>query len=78
MNANSKFLNEAREIETRWKKTGLLEGIQDRYVRSATAVLLENQRLMNEVSTDTGDVAQFKRISIPLVRRLMQGSEDAA
>ena len=70
MNANSRFLNEARELETRWKKTGLLEGIQDRYVRSATAVLLENQRLMNEVSTDTGDVAQFKRISIPLVRRI--------
>lgn len=70
MNANSKFLNEARELETRWGKTGLLEGIEDRYVRSATAVLLENQRLMNEVSTDTGDIAQFKRISIPLVRRI--------
>jgi len=70
MNANSRFLNEAKELETRWGKTGLLEGIEDRYVRSATAVLLENQRLMNEVSTDTGDIAQFKRISIPLVRRI--------
>ncbi len=70
MNANSRFLNEARELETRWSKTGLLEGIEDRYVRSATAVLLENQRLINEVSTDTGDIAQFKRISIPLVRRI--------
>lgn len=70
MNANAKFLNEARELEGRWSKTGLLEGIEDRYVRSATAVLLENQRLMNEVSTDTGDIAQFKRISIPLVRRI--------
>ena len=70
MNANSRFLNEAKELEGRWSRTGLLEGIKDRYVRSATAVLLENQRLMNEVSTDTGDVAQFKRISIPLVRRI--------
>ena len=70
MNANSRFLNEAKELESRWGKTGLLEGIDDRYVRSATAVLLENQRLMNEVSTDTGDIAQFKRISIPLVRRI--------
>lgn len=70
MNANSRFLNEAKELETRWNKTGLLEGIEDRYVRSATAVLLENQRLINEVSTDTGDIAQFKRISIPLVRRI--------
>lgn len=70
MNANAQFLNEAKELETRWAQTGLLEGIQDRYVRNATAVLLENQRLMNEASTDTGDVAQFKRISIPLVRRI--------
>jgi hypothetical protein len=70
MNANAAFLNEARELETRWKKTGLLENINDRFVRATTAVLLENQRLMNEASTDTGDVAQFKRISIPLVRRI--------
>ena len=70
MNANARFLNEAKELEKRWGKTGLLENIEDRYVRSATAVLLENQRLINEASTDTGDIAQFKRISIPLVRRI--------
>jgi hypothetical protein len=70
MNANAQFLNEAKELEARWAQTGLLEGIKDRYVRNATAVLLENQRLMNENSTDSGDVAQFKRISIPLVRRI--------
>jgi hypothetical protein len=70
MNINAKFLNEAKELESRWKKTGLLDGIEDRTVRSNTAVLLENQRLINESATDTGDVAQFKRISIPLVRRV--------
>jgi hypothetical protein len=70
MNINAKFLNEARELEARWKKTGLLDGIEDRTVRNNTAVLLENQRLINESATDTGDVAQFKRISIPLVRRV--------
>ena len=70
MNANSKFLNEARELERRWGATGLLEGIGDRYTRSCTSVMLENQRLINETSTDTGDIAQFKRISIPLVRRI--------
>ena len=70
MNINAKFLNEAKELESRWKKTGLLDGIEDRTVRANTAVLLENQRLINESSTDTGDVAQFKRISIPLVRRV--------
>ena len=35
-----------------------------------TAVLLENQRLMNESPIDTSDLFQFKRISIPLVRRI--------
>jgi hypothetical protein len=70
MNANSKFLNEARDLENKWGRTGLLEGIENRHTRAATAVLLENQRLMNELSTDTGDIAQFKRISIPLVRRI--------
>jgi hypothetical protein len=70
MQANAKFLNEARELESRWSQTGLLENINDKYTRSCTAVLLENQRLINESSTDSGDVAQFKRISIPLVRRI--------
>ncbi len=69
---NARFLNEAAEIEQRWSnKTNMLKGLEDdRFLRSTTAVLLENQRLMNEVSTDTGDIAQFKRISIPLVRRI--------
>src|SRR3972149_9209545 len=70
MNVNSQFVNEARKIETQWAQTGLLKGIDDRFERSATAVLLDNQRLMNEVSTDTADIAQFKRIPIPLVRRI--------
>ena len=70
MNANARFLNEARELRKRWEKTGLLKNIEEDYAKDTCAVLLENQRLMNEVSTDTGDIAQFKRISIPLVRRI--------
>jgi hypothetical protein len=70
MNANAKFLNEARELESVWSETGLLEGLNDPYSRSCAAVVLENQRLVNEQSTDTSDIAQFKRISIPLVRRI--------
>lgn len=70
MNLNGRYLNEAAVLSNRWGKIGLLEGIRDRDVRSGTAVLLENQRLVNEQSTDTGDIAQFKRISIPLVRRI--------
>src|SRR5574340_1555498 len=71
---NSRLLNEAKDCEARWNKTGLLKSVggdlDSDYVRKCTAVMLENQRLFNEVSTDTGDVAQFKRISIPLVRRI--------
>ena len=70
MNANARFLNEAKVLENRWQKTELLDGINDPYVRSCTAVMLENQRLINETMTDTSDIAQFKRISIPLVRRI--------
>jgi len=80
MNANARFLNEARQLSEKWTQTGLLEGIgeydrkgnftENRHQKEACAVLLENQYLMNEVATDTGDIAMFKRISIPLVRRI--------
>ncbi len=69
--SNGRLLNEAKELEKLWgTKTKLLDGIKDRQTRQYTAVLLENQRLINELSTDTADIAQFKRISIPLVRRI--------
>ena len=40
MNANSRFLNEAKQLEARWSETGLLDDINDHFVRSCTAVLL--------------------------------------
>lgn len=68
------YLNESARIETRWADSGLLEGINSRQERRALSVMMENQQLsdnlLNEVGTDTGDIAQFKRISIPLVRRI--------
>lgn len=67
---NNVYLNEAAKIEATWAKTGMLQGIENKFERSTAAVMLENQRLINETMTDTGDVAQFKRISIPLVRRI--------
>jgi hypothetical protein len=70
MSYNARFLNEAKAVESRWTKTKLLNGINDRSLRAATAVILENQHLINEAMTDSGDIAQFKRISIPLVRRI--------
>jgi len=56
---SSRFLNEARELEGRWGKTGLLDGIDSRYSRQVIAVMLEGQRLVNEVYTD--DIGFFKR-----------------
>ncbi len=41
---NSKFLKEAKELEALWTKTGLLEGITEKYIRSSSSVLLEGQR----------------------------------
>lgn len=67
---NEQYLNEAAQITDKWARTKMLEGIDDKFERSTAAVLLENQRLLNETMTDTGDIAQFKRISIPLVRRI--------
>lgn len=67
---NGSLINEATKLEKVWGQTKLLNGIEDRSTRLNTAVLLENQRLMNELATDTSDIAQFKRISIPLVRRI--------
>ena len=70
MNGNARFLNEAKILERRWGETGLLNGIKDDHTRLCASVMLENQKLVNEVTTDTSDIAQFKRISIPLVRRI--------
>jgi len=72
---NARYLTEAKAMEQRWSRPlkngrSLLDGLTDRNERATTAVLLENQRLLNETMTDTGDIAQFKRISIPLVRRI--------
>lgn len=66
---NAAYLTEANKCKADWAKTGLLEGLGGEDLNMAS-VLLENQKLWNEQVTDTGDVAQFKRISIPLVRRI--------
>lgn len=79
MNANAEFLNEAKKVEHLWEQTNLLKGITDKHTRAATAVLLDTQKLaiehmagkpLHEVATGTDDIAQFSRISIPLVRRI--------
>jgi hypothetical protein len=44
---NAKFLEEAKQIEKAWAKSGLLNGLK-KYSRQQTAVLLESRRLVNE------------------------------
>jgi hypothetical protein len=69
MSHNNNFLVEAAKLEKFWEPSGLLDGLTG-HTRKVASVVFENQRLMNEQSTDTSDVASFKRISIPLIRRI--------
>lgn len=66
---NSDFFTEAARVEPNWASLGLLDGIDDKYVRACSAVLLENQMLA-EAATDSSDIAQFQKVAIPLVRRI--------
>jgi len=71
---NLKYEEERMKCYKRWLKTRLLKVVKDENFQPELAVLLENQRLINEASVDSGDVAQFKRISIPLVCRIWGSS----
>lgn len=64
--------DQLKDLTDRWGKIGLLSGIKDPYHKSLMAVVLENQRLVNELTDDAkGDLyPQFRRISIPVVRRV--------
>ncbi len=62
-----------KEIENNWEGTGLLEGAID---KTATAMLLEGQKIYNEAS---GSVSvKFNRISIPLAVRVSAGMNEVA
>ncbi len=78
MDLNNNLIAESVKMVDKWSEYGLLEGIEDEHTKRNTALLLENQKLSNEgpmteaLSGGTGssDVSQFRRISIPLVRRI--------
>ena len=48
----------------------LIDGVSEEQIPSFVAAL-EGQRVFNETIIDDSETAQFKRISIPLVRRLL-------
>lgn len=58
------------QIKENWEKTGLLEPYQGDEALSL-ATCLESQRKMNE----TLDDIEFKRVSLPLVRRIYSESK---
>jgi len=71
--------HKAQKLEAygRWDKIGLLKGIKDDFHKTVIAMILDNQRLYNEkfplAENDESDKAfnaLFKRLSIPLARRV--------
>lgn len=67
------MLVETQRLVNKWKKTGLLEGMNERGA-SNMARLLENQaaELLREAST-TGDIAGIQNVAFPIVRRVFGG-----
>ena len=72
-NPQQVMLAETRQLQSKWEKTGLLEGLKSRE-QSQIAVLLENQakQLLDE-ATATGTSAgseEWSGVALPLVRRI--------
>lgn len=73
---------DVEELMEKWERTKLLEGIEDKDIKEKTLLFLEGQRLLNEMISDYGDIdpvtrvttsnhQRFKRISIPMIRRVI-------
>jgi len=73
MNPQAKLMTETRGLQSKWDKTGLLEGLNG-VDKAHMSILLENQaqQLLNE-ATSTGTSAnseQWAGVALPLVRRV--------
>ena len=67
---------EGAALQSKWEKTGLLEGITNDRERASMSRLLENQakELLREASTmASGDVEGFAAVAFPIVRRVFGG-----
>ena len=67
---------ESHALLNKWKKTGLLEGIETERQQNSMARLLENQakELLRESSSmSAGDVEGFAAVAFPIVRRVFAG-----
>jgi len=70
---NTRYEQERQWCFEKYNKYGLLKALKDEDFKPDLALLLENQRIINEMSNDND--AQFKRVSIPLVCRIMANSQ---
>lgn len=73
MKTFDEWLKKYDELAQKWEKTGLLKLIPEEY-RFDCARCLEGQRIYNEQLHDLENIAQFKRVSIPIMRRLFAGA----
>ena len=67
---------ESHALLSKWKKTGLLEGIETERKQNSMARLLENQakELLREQTTlGAGSVEGFAAVAFPIVRRVFAG-----
>ncbi len=67
---------ESHALLSKWKKTGLLEGIETEREQNSMSRLLENQakELLRESTTmSSGDVEGFAAVAFPIVRRVFAG-----
>jgi hypothetical protein len=67
---------ESHALLSKWKKTGLLEGLEGERQSNSMARLLENQakELLREANTMSGgDVEGFAAVAFPIVRRVFAG-----
>ena len=73
---NRDLAKEGAALQSKWERTGLLEGLTDDRERASMSRLLENQakELLREVSTmAAGDVEGFAAVAFPIVRRVFGG-----
>jgi len=73
MNPQARLMQETRQLQSKWDKTGLLEGL-DGVEKANMSILLENQakQLLDE-ATATGtstNSEQWAGVALPLVRRV--------
>jgi len=77
LNENTEYMvmqNQTKPLIKKWKKTGLLEGLDNQFEVAGMAVMLENQakRLIAEATTTSGaaNSEAWSGVALPLVRRI--------